>query len=98
MVIRVGLDSRPGYEAARFTTRLNGAECQPLEDLKRDGPFRADGDRGTHIVRTVAEVAPRVARFEAPLAAVRRGYNTVEISLKQGDEQRIIWLEIYVIP
>ena len=98
VVIRAGLDALPGYEQAKLTARLNGAECRPIDDLKRDGPFVSDGDRGTRVVKTVAEVAPRVVQFEAPLPAVKRGHNAAELSLPEGGKQKVIWLEVYMVP
>ena len=98
VVIRAGLDDRPGMADAVLTARLNGTACKPIDDLKRGAPFEPRGKRGNSVVDTVAEVAPRVVQFDAPPSAVKRGCNAVEISLQQGAQQQIIWLEIYVIP
>jgi hypothetical protein len=69
-----------------------------VEDLKRDGPFRPEGDNGARVVKTVAEVAPRVAQLEAPLAAFRRGYSAIELTLQDGPPQTAIWLEVHIDP
>jgi len=46
----------------------------------------------------VCEVAPRVLPFDAPLAAVVRGYNDIEIAVMQGTPQTIIWLDVAIEP
>jgi len=100
VVLRASLDEMPGMAEARLRARLNGTECKPIEDLERDGPFRPGGEGRTmsKVVYSVAEVAPRLVQFEAPLSAVRRGYNVAEVSVGQGSAQRIIWFEIYIVP
>ena len=98
VVVRAGLDDLPGYGRVKLTARLNEVKCKPIDDLRRDGPFVPKGDRGTHVVKTVAEVAPRVVQFDVPLEALRPGYNGVEISLPEGEVQKVIWFEIYMVP
>jgi len=100
VILRAGLDDLPGMAEARLCARLNGVECKPIEDLARDRPFRPEGEGGgmNRVVYSVADVAPRVVQFDAPLRAVRRGYNAVEIFLKDGKEQKVIWMEIYIVP
>ena len=100
VILRAGLDELPGMLEAELAASLNGAECRAIEDLEGGGPFRPDGEGAgmNNVVYSVAEVAPRVVQFEAPLTAVRRGYNAAEISLVQGSSQRIIWLELYMTP
>jgi hypothetical protein len=49
-------------------------------------------------VVNVTGVGPRVVQFKVPLAAVRRGYNAVEVRLTEGEDQRVIWPEIFVSP
>jgi len=72
VTVRVGLDDLPGLDECGVSARLNGQECDPLGDLQRDGPFRPDGPDGNHVVKTVADVAPRVMQFLAPAHALRR--------------------------
>jgi hypothetical protein len=49
-------------------------------------------------VLDVAGVVPRVVQFKVPRAAVRRGYNAVEIRLSEGEDRRVTWPEIFVSP
>lgn len=97
VVLRVGLDSRPDVWQAKLAAKLNGAACKPIGDLNKPGDFKPRRG-GSPVVWSVAEVAPRVAQLEAPLAAMQRGHNTVEVSLAEGGDQRIVWLEIYLVP
>jgi hypothetical protein len=46
----------------------------------------------------MCEVAPRLVQFEAPLAAVVRGYNRLELSVHEGGPQTVVWLEVAVEP
>jgi hypothetical protein len=41
-------------------------------------------------VLSVAGIASRVVQFEGPLAAVRRGYNCVEVRLTEGEDLRSV--------
>ena len=75
---------------------MNGADCQPRGDLPGDYQRPAGGARP--VVESVAEVAPRVVQFSVPLAAIRRGYNAIELTLEEGPEQRLVWLEVAVSP
>jgi hypothetical protein len=94
-VIRVGLDKADDLGAAKLAVRLNGCDCRGLEDL----PAPAKPDPRPQMPRMhVCEVAPRVMQFEAPLSAVARGYNRIELSVQQGGPQTAIWLEISIEP
>ena len=78
--------------------QLNGALCDQIADLVRKGDFSPKGDNGTYVVKTVAEVAPRVLQFAAQTSAARRGNNQVRLGVSAGPPQRVIWLEVYVQP
>jgi len=97
-VIRAGLEQASEARDVALAARLNGAECRPIADLKPESPSGLEGEAVKPVVKTVAEVAPQVAQFEAPLAALRRGHNTVEISLKGPGARTIVWLEIHLAP
>ncbi len=94
-VLRVGLDKAADLAAVKLAVRLNGSVCRALADM----PAPAKPDPRLDQPRlNVCEVAPRILQFEAPLAAVVRGYNTVELSVAQGQAQTVIWLEVLVEP
>lgn len=97
-VIRVGLDESPDLLDARLTVKVNGTACQTIDDLTKPGEFALSEEARSKPMLSVAEVAPRVMQFEAPLASVRRGYNQIEISIQQGGNQQAIWLEVYIEP
>jgi len=82
-LIRAVLEDRPGVADARLAVRLNSADCPASDDL--------DQIRGL-------KIPCRILQFDAPLAALRRGCNDVELSLLNGDSQRIVWLEVYFTP
>lgn len=94
-IVRVGLDKSDDQAAARLAVRLNGAPCRAIEDL----PVPAKPEPRLELPRmNVCEVAPRTMQFEAPLEAVARGYNTVELAVERGGPQSAIWLEIGIDP
>ncbi|MBC8868150.1 MAG: hypothetical protein H8E44_01965 [Planctomycetes bacterium] len=94
-VIRVGLDESDDLKSAQLAVRLNGAACRALEDLP--APAKPDPRKGLPRMN-VCEVAPRLAQFEAPLDAVVRGYNAVELTVEHGGPQTVIWLEVLMDP
>lgn len=95
VVVRVGIAEQPGGDVSRasLAVALNGTVCRAVDDLK---PHAANLDNP--LTGQLAQIVPRVAQFEAPLNSIRRGYNTVRLSLPQGDAQQIVWLEIYLRP
>jgi len=97
VTIRVGLEDMPAVAEARLAVRLNGRPCVPIEDLAApDGakPHPHDPRRVFH----VAHVARRMMQFDAPVDAVRRGRNQVDLRLGAGTDQKVIWLEICIVP
>ena len=97
VTLRVGLQERPGIDYARLLARLNGAPCQPIADLTNPVP-RGSNPQDRSRVFHVADTADRMLQFEAPLAALRHGSNVIEISVTQSEPQKIVWLEVYVVP
>lgn len=97
VAVRIGLDKRDGVESAELVVSLNGTECEPMGDLSAPSsiPF-ADLPGGG--VPHVAYVADRVSQFEVPLGSVVDGSNQIEVTLKGGPAQKIVWAEIYVVP
>lgn len=94
-VIRAGLEMSDDLAAVKLRARLNGRDCRALEDL----PVPAKPDPRPEQPRMhVCEVAPRLVQFDAPLAAVARGDNIVELSLAAGRPQTVVWLEVVVGP
>jgi hypothetical protein len=94
-VIRIGLDKSDDLAAARLTARLGDSVCRPLSDLPR--PARLD-PRPELPRMHVCEVASRLVQFEAPLAAVARGHNRLELSVEEGGPQTAVWLEVAIEP
>jgi len=94
-VIHIGLDKSDDIASARLAARFNGSDCRQLADL----PVPAKPEPRLELPRiNICEVAPRVVQFEVPVAAVTRGYNTVELSTVQGGPQTIIWVEVCIEP
>ena len=93
--VRVGLAQTNDLTTAKLTVRLNGQACRALDDLPL--PAKPDPRPGQPRMN-VCEVAPRVLPFDAPLAAVVRGYNDIEIAVMQGTPQTIIWLDVAIEP
>ncbi len=95
--LRVGLDESPGYREAEPSARLNGTPCGPCREMPKPEGFEPP-THPWHPVLNVAGIAPRVVQYDVPLAAVRRGDNAVELRLEDGQDQQVIWLEVYVEP
>lgn len=81
---------------AKLTARLNGAECTPVDDLPKPDDSKTYS-HDPHRVFHVAHLAQRMLQFEAPPDAIRRGYNQVDLQLTTNDNQKVIWLEIYIM-
>ena len=95
VMLRVGLDESPGLGEARLQATLNDTACSPFQEMIKPKGYKPPTHRW-HPVLNVAGIAPRVVQCAVPLSAVRRGYNTVALSLAAGSELKVIWLEIFV--
>ena len=98
VVLRIGLADHPDVWNARIGARLNRVECRAADDLNKPGEYVAHNGKGSHVVWSVAQVAPRVAQFDVPLAVMERGENRLELYVKEASQQRITWCEVYVVP
>ena len=103
-VVRVGLESRPDLAEVELECRVNDTACRPLDDLTSEGAAPPDPFL-SFVLRTnpscaghPAGVAPRVLQFDIPIDALNRDTNDVNLSVKQGGEQKIVWIEIYLAP
>lgn len=97
VIVRVGLDNLPDVAEAKLAVRLNGTECKPIEDVARPDTHNSYA-HDPHRVFHVADLAQRMMQFEAPRDAMQRGYNYVEVRLAADNDQKAIWLEIYIVP
>jgi len=94
-VIRLGLDSLPGFEDARLLVEINGVACRQIEDLPRDPRYKYDNTKIWHVVRHVSETGARVMQFEADLSALKDGRNRIAVTNDKKDPQALTWLEIH---
>ncbi len=92
-VVRVGLGESADLAAARLSARLNGEPCRPIADIPR--PAEPPSLKQNLRFR-LGDLAPRMLQFEAPLKAVRRGYNSLDLFVETGGPQTVVWMEIYV--
>jgi hypothetical protein len=83
VVVRVGLADLPGLKETQLTVRINDSECLLEEDHSDPGQFCG---------------AARVLQFNAPIGAMKRGYNEVAVTLNEGEAQRIVWMELHIVP
>ncbi len=83
VTVRLGLAESPGTKEAQIAAHINGAACVSGEDHPEPGQFCG---------------AARVLQFDAPLTAMKKGYNDVAVTLNKGEEQRAVWMELYIIP
>lgn len=98
----VGLDATNGVETAQLAARVNGAACTPLTDLPRPTKPEFLKPRPDNWMtpprRNLSELAARVLVFDAPAAALTRGYNAIELTQTGGLPQTATWLEIVIEP
>jgi len=97
VLIRAGLDNLAGVSEAALAARLNGAECTPIEDLPKPDD-RKTYTHDPHRVFHLAHLAQRMLQFQAPPAAMQRGYNQVDLRLTTSNNQKVIWLEVSIVP
>jgi len=83
VAVRMGLAESPGLKEAQVAVHVNGSDCSAGEDHPDPGQFCG---------------AARVLQFSAPLNAMKRGYNEVAVTLEKGAAQRIVWMELYIVP
>lgn len=94
-LIRVGLDQAENLAAAQIHVRLNGMACGASMDLP---PPPNPDPRPEQPRLHVSEAAPHVIQAAAPLTALQRGSNEVEISVSHAGPQTLVWLEIRLEP
>ena len=80
---RMGLAESPGLKEAQVAVFVNESDCSTGEDHPDPGQFCG---------------AARVLQFNVPLGAMKRGYNEVAVTLDKGEAQRIVWMELYIVP
>jgi len=93
--LRVGLADSTGFEKAELDATVNTTACLALEDAPT--PTERKPARHGGYLHPDA-VAPRLLRFEVPGNALRRGYNEIALVLDGGQAQRVIWLELRIVP
>ena len=103
ITIRVGLAEKPHVHEVRLAARMNSVECTPLTDNTNIKEFPESkrvrqSMSAARRAATAATAVKRVLQFDAPVSALQRGYNLVEVFLTQETEQTIVWVEVYVVP
>ena len=83
VLVRAGMANSPNLAQVRLAVLVNSTECRAIED---------------HPSPTQAGDSARVTQFDVPLVALRKGYNQIEVRLKKGGKQRIVWMEIHIAP
>ncbi len=95
-VIRVGLDSKEGFESAKLKVKLNNKNCSQIEDLPRDPAYEYDNTKIWDIVMNVSETGARVMQFKADINSVKEGYNLISVTNINEEIQAVTWLEVYI--
>ena len=98
ITIRVGLAERPDVNAVRLAARMNSVECTPLADNANLDKFPISKPRPVPHAATAATAVKRVLQFAVPVSVLQRGYNLVEVSATQDTEQKLVWLEVHIVP
>ena len=95
-IVRIGLEILNGYQDARFSVKVNNSITTPISDLPTDSLYKFDPVASFQTVKNVSEVAARIMQFKADTQTVQNGYNNIAVSNLLDDEQKIIWMEVYV--
>lgn len=97
-IVRIGLESLEGFREAEFAVKVNNHISTPINDMTTDWAFiyKNITISRTEVVKNVSEIAPRVMQFKADPKYIQNGYNDITVSNQRDDEQRIIWLEVYM--
>ncbi len=98
VTIRVGLAQKPDVNKVKLAARMNSVECTPLADNVDLDRFPVSNPKRVQYAATAATAVKRVLQFDAPASALQRGYNLVEVFLTQETQQKIVWVEIYIVP
>ncbi len=103
VTIRVGLAQKPDVNEVRLAARMNSVECTPLTDCINLDKFPESkrvrqSMSAARRAAIAATAVKRVLQFAAPVSALQRGYNLAEVSLTQETEQKIVWVEVYLVP
>ncbi|GGG88148.1 hypothetical protein GCM10007415_22640 [Parapedobacter pyrenivorans] len=95
-VVLAGLELMEGYETAKIQVKVNDVLTTVLPDVTRANGTVYTKTKKWEQVGNVADVAPRVMRFKIDPKAVKAGYNTISLVNPNGDQQKLIWLEVKV--
>jgi hypothetical protein len=98
ITIRVGLAQQPDLNEVSLAARMNSVECTPLTDNMNLDEFPKSKPTRVQHAAKAATAVKRVLQFSAPVSALQRGYNLVEVLLTQDTEQTIVWVEVYIVP
>lgn len=98
VTLRVGLAQQLGVNDVALDARLNSVSCTPLPDNIKLADFPVSKSRPVPHAAMDATAVKRVLQFQAPLSALQRGYNLVEVFAKQNTQQTIVWVEVYIVP
>ena len=82
-VIRAILANSQNVAQARLAARLNSAVCRSISDLGKLDQFSE---------------SVRITQFDVPITSLQEGTNQIELSLTAGEIQKLLWLEIIMIP
>lgn len=95
-IVRVGLESLPGFETAKLRVHVNDKLSDQIADLVRVPSYVYDNSKKWEAAADVSETSARMMQFKVNPADVKNGYNSITIINSRADEQKIIWLEVYV--
>ena len=103
VTIRVGLAQKPDVNEVRLAARMNSVECTPLTDCINLDKFPESkrvrqSMSAARRAAIAATAVKRVLQFAAPVSALQRGYNLVEVLLTQETKRTIVWVEVYIVP
>jgi len=79
----IGLGEEGSREAAPLDVRVNGEPCSASKSAPPT---------------SIHPVVKTMAGFDVPMAAVKAGYNRVEVACSAPEPSRIVWVEMMVIP
>jgi hypothetical protein len=93
-LVRIGLADADGMDAASIRISVNGTPCRQIDDFP---PKVTEKTLHGH-VRHLGQLAPRLLQFTIDSAALKRGYNEIEVEQTSPKPQTLIWLELRLSP
>lgn len=96
VTLRIGVEGLAADAPEQLTASVNGAPCATLSDYRDEKPL-ATMVR-PKFANNLFRVAPRIAQFDVPRAAMKDGDSQIILETKAQGGPRIVWAEMLIEP